>query len=212
MFKRFLTLLAALVAGAVVHAGAAQAQTVSTPPWPGAIGWNGLMFDVTATNALTVNTVVSGVQAAGTFEIYGRSGTHVGFEGSSAGWTLLGAGVAPTTGAGQLTVPVAVAIPAGQSYAFYISGQGGARGGYETGTAVGSVAASDANLSLLDGSAVNLGFGGVAFTPRRLAGSITYTAVPVVTVPTLSEWAMIGFGVLLLGAGFLAVNRRRFAL
>lgn len=170
------------------------------------------MFDVRATNAVTITNFSTQVDANGDFQIWTRPGTHVGFGGSAAGWTLLGTGSA-TAGVNQpigLTVSVPVAAGATQAFAIFSSNTDLR---YSNGTAIGAVAAADANISILEGWGNTNGFGGVMFAPRVFIGSVTYTpAVAVATIPTLSEWAMIAFGLLLAGAAVAHLQRRRGAV
>src|ERR1700693_3258672 len=59
-------------------------------------GKSGLYFDLTAHNTVTINSfVVNG--AAGTWDVWSKSGTYAGFETNPAAWTELGSG---TTTAG----------------------------------------------------------------------------------------------------------------
>ncbi len=193
----------------------AQSITLATPQ-PGNNGNTGVMFDVTAVNDVTVTSLATNISSgASTIEIYGRSGTHVGFENSNVGWTLLGTAGALAVGANQ-TIPVTlnVAVPAGQTYAFYIHTAGTV--GYRNGTSVGAVDASDANLQIRQGRGVGAAFGNLIGSPRIFTGSITYVtglAPPPapVAVPTMSEWAMILFGLMLAGGAALYIQRRRLA-
>ena len=213
MMHRMKHLLA--VAAAVLGIGVgglAQAQTVSTPT-PSNNGNAGIMFDVTATNAVTVTGLANEFDSgpAQTVNIYTRPGTHVGFEDASTGWTLVGTASVTGTDAVQ-SIPAALSVPitAGQTQAFYIAA---ANIGYRNGTAVGAVAASDANIQILEGT----GKGSPDFTPgnntpRVLVGSVTYTpgaAPPPTVVPTMTEWAMILLGLTLAGAAMLTLQRRR---
>ena len=69
-------------------------------------------------------------------------------------------------------IPIDVTIPAGETYAFYVTTT--AVGVYYTnGTAVGSVFASDANIEFLEGTGNPYPFGGV-FSPRIFNGVIHY--------------------------------------
>lgn len=216
MFGRFWIALGVLAAALALTFGAAQAQTQTLGvgrDWNASRSFYAIIFDVEATNPLTITTVTAGTLYADTFELYGRPGTHVGFEGSSAGWTLLGTVTIANDGVDSLSFPVNVPLAAGETYAFYINSYGGGRVGVTRSTAVGDVAASDANLTIFDGTT----HVGTRFlptgqpTPNRLAGAISYRVGLPAAVPTLSEWAMIVFGVLLLGAGAMVVQRRRLS-
>ena len=171
--------LGAMAAGlviAIVLPVAAMAQTVTTPPWL-TNGNNGLMFDVQATNDLTVTNITDAVLSANpggsTFELYSRPGTYVGNAASSAGWELISTGSATATGANRLSFTLNAAIPAGQTRAFYLRGVN-ASVGYVNGTQ-SSPWASDANLAITEGGGLTDFFGGITNSPRALGGSITYT-------------------------------------
>lgn len=209
---KHLLVVAAAVFGIGVG-GLAQAQTVSTPT-PSDNGNAGIMFDVTATNAVTVTGLANEFDSgpAQTVNIYTRPGTHVGFEDASAGWTLVGTASVTGTGAVQ-SIPAVLSVPiaAGQTQGFYIAAS---TIGYRNGTAVGAVAASDANIQIREGTGKSgpPDFTAGVFQPRVLVGSVTYTpgaAPPPTVVPTMTEWAMILLGLTLAGAAMLTLQRRR---
>ncbi len=140
-------------------------------------GFDGNMFDITAINAVTIDSFAANFNAGtGTAEIWYRPGTHVGFTASNAGWTQ--AGTAPYTSIGNgapgtsINIFVNVSIPAGQTYAFYVHGSAGIQ--YTDGTAVGNIFAQDANIEFKEG------FGGAYFnltnSPRVFNGRIMYSA------------------------------------
>lgn len=192
----------------------AQAITLATPQSTNN-GQNGVMFDVTALNDVTITSLATHMSSGATVSnIYGRSGTHVGFEDSNVGWTLLGTGGALAAGTNQpVPVTLNVAIPAGQTYALYLQTNGSIA--YRNGTSVGTVDASDANLQIKQGTGKQLVFGN-NFRPRVFTGTVTYVtglAPPPapVAVPTMSEWAMILFGLMLAGGAALYIQRRRLA-
>jgi hypothetical protein len=151
--------------------------TPLTTTFAGGNGFDGNMFDITALNQVTIDSFAANFNAgSGTAEIWYRPGTHVGFTGSNAGWTL--AGTAPYTSTGNgapgtlINVYVNVTIPAGQTYAFYVHGSGGIT--YTNGTGVGNLYIQDANIQVFEG------FGGAYFnltnSPRVFNGRIMYSA------------------------------------
>lgn len=186
----------------------AQDQTLTTPT-PSNNGGHGAMFDVVAANTVTVKSFRSDSMVAGPVSIYGRPGTHVGFENSAVGWTLLASG-AITSGVDQpITANVNVTIPAGQTYAFYLASQSGNGIRYSNGVGGGTVLIADANISILEGVGKSTpSFTGTTFQSRALAGSVIY-AVGVAPVPTVSEWALILLGLTLAGCAALVIQRRR---
>lgn len=146
---------------------------------------NGNMFDITAANDVLIQSFDENLQNNEPLAIYYKAGTHVGFETDSGAWTLIGTytGVV-TNGSGVATavpIPVNVVIPAGQTYAFYITyttSQGSM--GYTPGTAVGNVYVSDANIQIKEGVGKVYPFS-TTFTPRVFNGTVHYTSY---TCPT----------------------------
>ena len=143
-------------------------------------GLDGAMFDVVAkSNAIEVQGFdVSIASVTTTIEIYYRPGTHVGFEESSAGWTL--AGSAMVTGAGlnmptPVPVTLSINIPAGQTYGFYVTTTTSGMD-YTNGTALGNVLVENADLQILEGTGKNYPFGTSTITPREFNGTIYYEA------------------------------------
>lgn len=140
-------------------------------------GFDGNMFDITAINAVTIDSFAANFNVGpGTAEIWYRQGTHVGFTGSNVGWTQVGTAPYTSTGNGapgtSINVFVNVSIPAGQTYAFYVHGSAGIA--YTDGVAVGNIFAQDANIEFKEG------FGGAYFNltnfPRIFNGRIMYSA------------------------------------
>ena len=100
-----------------------------------------------------------------------RTGTHVGFTGSNAGWTLVGQITAnitagfPTVLKYDIPLTSAYAIPAGQIAGLYVVVNDGAGVGVRVVAALGNAPTADANLRInqTPGNWVNGLFGGVAF-------------------------------------------------
>jgi hypothetical protein len=149
-----------------------------TTPFVGGNSQDGNMFDVVALKNIEVQGVsVSIGTQSGTIEVYYRPGTHVGFESSSAGWTL--AGSAAVVGAGTNTptpVPLSLSIqiPSGQTYALYVTLLSGSMN-YTNGTAVGTVLAQNPDLQILEGIGKDYPFLST-YTPRYWNGVLHYTA------------------------------------
>ena len=140
----------------------------------------GNMFDIVATNAVTITSFDVSPMGNTTIEVYYRVGTWVGFSGNSAGWTLV-TSVPITAPGGLVNVPLAttVDIPAGQTYSFYVTSNNTSVSlNYSNGTAVGSVFSSDANISFLQGGGMDYPFTagtGAVYQPRVWNGAIHYT-------------------------------------
>ncbi|MBK8465224.1 MAG: proprotein convertase P-domain-containing protein [Chloracidobacterium sp.] len=149
---------------------------------------NGNMFDITAINSITIDSFDENLQNNEPLAIYYKAGTHVGFENDPGAWTLAGTytGVV-SNGSGNPTavpIPVNVTIPAGETYAFYITyttGQGSMV--YSAGTTIGAVYASDANIQVKEGTGKTYPFAD-SFAPRVFNGTVYYTALCPTLTPT----------------------------
>lgn len=202
--------LAALCVAFVALPAAAQTQTVSVP---GGTNNNnqGIMFDITAANAVTITGfTLRQVNTGGTFRVYGRTGTHVGSENTNAGWTLLATGSMAAGADVAFPSPVSFFIPAGQTGALYIASDFPSSMGYRNGTGVGNAVIADANITLREGAGKGSPDFGIGFSsPRAFVGAITYSLGAPAAVPTMTEWAMILFGLILAGGAAAIIQRRR---
>lgn len=202
--------LAVALAAVVLPAGA---QTLVSPP-PDNLSNAGLFFDLTAGTGLTVTRLefpISTPQVGQVVQVWSRSGTHVGFEGAAAGWTLLGTASAAASPA---SVTISLPMAAGDRQGIHLTtGTLASRVSFASSAGgVGTLAANNAQLQTYEGASSPSTFGGVAGVPRRFVGTIAYTlataaAVPV-AVPTLSSGALTALLVGMALAGLLA--RRRF--
>lgn len=149
-------------------------------------GDNGIMFDVRAKRNLTIHGFASyfDLGTVNKLEIYYRPGSHVGFEKNSEGWTLIGSinnvigsnpDLIPPLIQSRIPIDLQVVIPAGQTGAFYITADAEPNLNYYVGTAVGSIAASNSYLDLLEGTGKRAIFGD-SFTPRVFSGTIYFDA------------------------------------
>lgn len=148
---------------------------------------NGAMFNLVAINTLTVNSFDTHINGNTTIEIYYKAGTYAGFENSSTSWTLVGAASVTAQPLGNLTavpVPVNITIPAGQTYAFYVTSSTGGTLRYTNGTLAGAIYSSDANLQFSEGVGVAYPFG-TLYNPRVWNGKINYTTA----IPTTYTWS-----------------------
>jgi hypothetical protein len=141
----------------------------------------GNMFDITATNAVTITSFDAHPMANTTVEIYYRTSPYAGFEASSAGWIFVGSAAVTAQPFGTATpIPVAVnvVIPAGQTYSFYVTSTNTAVSlNYTDGSSEGSPFTSDANIIFRQGVGMEYPFtnGGGIFRPRVWNGVIHYT-------------------------------------
>ncbi|PBQ30834.1 hypothetical protein CNR22_03275 [Sphingobacteriaceae bacterium] len=163
-----------------------QSVTLVAPPTrlnttlAGGNNHRGNMFNLVAINTLTITSFDAHPQGNTTIEIYYKAGTYSGFENASTSWTLVGSAAVTAQPFGNLTpVPVAinVVIPAGQTYAFYVTSNNTAVAlNYSNGTTAGSVYSSDANLQFIEGIGLEYPFTGSPFSPRVWNGRINYNA------------------------------------
>lgn len=141
----------------------------------------GNMFDIVATNAVTILSFDASPMGNTTMEIYYKVGTWNGFANTPSAWTLVGsAPVAYTGGFSPVAVDVNITIPAGETYAFYVTSsvQGGVALNYSNGNNVGNVYNSDANITFLEGGGMEYPFTagtGAVYQPRVWNGMIHYT-------------------------------------
>lgn len=157
-------------------------------------------------NSLDVNVDGSNCQIS----VYYRTGSYVGHESSSAGWTLISTVSIVPQG---LDVPTQVNIndvtlAIGQTYGFYVTISNYASVAASMNYTDGSNTYSDANLQLTAG--IGKGepdFTGSTFTPRIWNGTIHYTlgdAVPV------SPWVMLSVFGLIAGVAVIRFRNRIF--
>lgn len=168
------------------------------------------MFDiVVGSNPLTITSFDLNLDRSGriaNLELYTRPGTHVGFQQTSAGWTLFDSINVVSNGDGNAT-PADFAdfvAPANATTAIYLTALRSSTSdfNYIDGTAVGNVAASNADLSILEGTGKAYAFSS-NFTPRVFSGTVNYTvgqvgpdpqAIPEPVTATLSVLAMASLG------------------
>jgi hypothetical protein len=152
-----------------------------TTPIAGGNNFDGNMFDIIATNEVTIETFSVTIDVDATIEIYARTGSHVGFELNSAGWTLVGTGAVTAAGIGNpVEVPTDIAynMLAGTTHAFYVTANApGSTFNYTNGTTVGASWALDANIDVLEGSGGEYPFN-VGFSPRNFNGKVIYCIPP----------------------------------
>lgn len=139
----------------------------------------GNMFDIVATNAVTILSFDASPLGNTTIEIYYKVGTWNGFANTPAAWTYVGAApVAYTGGFVPVAVPVNITIPAGETYAFYVTSNTSAVSlNYSNGTNVGNVYSADANITFLEGGGMEYPFTqgtGAVYQPRIWNGNIHY--------------------------------------
>lgn len=141
---------------------------------------DGNMFNITAINTVTITGFDGNVAGTGDIQIYYKSGSYIGSQTNPGPWTFVG-GVAVTSGGigvpTPITVTVNLTIPAGQTYGFYITGNGtGASLEQINGTNEDSVYVSDVNLQIKEGAGIQYSFSAPT-APRVWNGIVHYTSV-----------------------------------
>jgi hypothetical protein len=139
----------------------------------------GNMFDIVATNAVTILSFDASPMGNTTIEIYYKVGTWNGFANTPSAWTFIGSAPVPYTGGfSAVPVDVNITIPAGQTYAFYVTSNTSAVSlNYSNGTNVGNVYSADANITFLEGGGMEYPFTqntGAVYQPRVWNGNIHY--------------------------------------
>lgn len=148
----------------------------------------GIMFDVTALlNGKIKGFEVNLLAGPTNFEVYYKTGTHVGFETNSAAWTLAGSSSGIAMGNPvNVGVNLNLDIVAGQTLAFYITSTNGTSISYSNGTATGTVTSSDSYLEIKEGTGKAYPFG-TSNINRIFNGAVYYE--PGITSITWSNGA-----------------------
>lgn len=142
---------------------------------------DGIMFDINALNTVTIDEFETHFDpdTYDEIRIYYKVGTHVGFENTAGAWTLVGTEPNFTSSgigtADLIPIPVNIIIPAGQTYAFYITTDGAqCCTKYTNGTGVGNVHTADGNIEILEGTGKDALFG-TNYQPRIFNGTVHYS-------------------------------------
>lgn len=142
----------------------------------------GEMFNLVATTTVTVycfdlNLILG---SSGSYEIYYKVGSYVGSESNAAAWTLLGSNAnVPCVGfdvPSPMNIPINIVIPAGQTYAFYITATNVAQtaGIRYTNNAGYTNIATDVNLTIAGGIGKAYPFG-ANYNNRSFNGTVRYS-------------------------------------
>jgi hypothetical protein len=119
-----------------------------TSTFAGGNGSSGNFFDVNVTSPVTLTGMqINNTTGGAVCEVWYRNGTHVGFEGSSAGWTQIFNG--PVAAAQGYVEGLNLPLSSGTTSFFVFLPAGGIN--YTNGTNLGGVVSSDANLAILQG-------------------------------------------------------------
>lgn len=142
----------------------------------------GEMFNLVANNTITVycfdlNLILG---SSGSYEIYYKVGSYVGSESNAAAWTLLGSNAnVPSVGfdiPSPMNIPINIVIPAGQTYAFYITATNVAQtaGIRYTNNAGYTNIATDVNLTIAGGIGKAYPFS-TNYNNRSFNGTVHYS-------------------------------------
>ncbi len=133
-------------------------------------GNDGIMFDVTAVQNVRITYIDAKLLASvsGKMLVYYKAGTHVGSETTAAAWTLLDTVnvVGPASGYTHLPIYVNQVVTAGNTIAFYVTGDGVSQAvDYTNGNTLGAVFSQDGFIQIREGTGVSFPFSGT-FAPR----------------------------------------------
>ncbi|MDB4993532.1 MAG: Tryptophan synthase alpha chain [Myxococcaceae bacterium] len=138
---------------------------------------NGAMFDVKATTTTSIRALSVNLPAGNhNMRIYFHPGTFVGTEGMASKWTQVGTGATVTTSFGAdaptpIPLMTDISIPAGKSYAFYVTTDGTSSLRVTAGTTVGSLATAAGGVEVYEGASVVYPFG-TATTATKWNGTV----------------------------------------
>lgn len=149
----------------------------------------GVMFDISATNTVTIFCFDVNLPASstGSYEVYYKVGSYIGSENTSDDWTLAGSsGSVGSNGSDTptpLTIPIDIVILSGETYGFYITASSPivtnsvlttSNGGY-------SAISSDADITIMGGIGVTYPFSTVTAN-RSLNGTVHFSSGDVLPV------------------------------
>jgi len=146
--------------------------------YAGGNGLDGIMFNITALNAVEIDTFDISLDSniVRDIEVYYKAGSWVGFHANAGAWTL--AGTAPgvvSVGTGlptPLPLALGIQIPAGQTYGIYVTTTAGGMD-YTTGNNTDAVHSSNGDIEIKEGRGMSYPFSG-GFEPRIFNGTVYY--------------------------------------
>lgn len=150
---------------------------------------DGVMFDITATNVVTIYCFDANLPSSttGAYEIYYKTGSYIGSENTAANWTLVGSSGSVTSNgsntATPLDIPVNLVIPEGQTYAFYITASNPVQSTalLSTSNAGYTTISSNTDMEILGGIGISYPFNSITLN-RSFNGTVHYfqgNALPV---------------------------------
>lgn len=152
----------------------------------------GVMFDISATNTVTIYCFDVNLPASSTgdYEIYYKIGSYVGSENTAGNWTLVGSANAVSSNgtniSTSLPIPVNLLIASGDVFAFYITASApiGTNSVLTTSNAGYSTIASDENMEIMGGIGISYPFD-VISSDRSFNGTVHYTTGDALTATLL---------------------------
>ena len=154
-------------------------QKVLQTTFAGGNDHRGNMFNVTAQKDLVINSFDVSPMGNTTVEVYYKEGTYIGYENNPAAWKKLGSANVVYTGSPVNITVGKLTIPAGKTYALYVtSNQAGVSLNYSNGS-VGE-AFSDDNMTITTGAGIEYPFSNNTsqiYTPRTWNGRINYKLI-----------------------------------
>ena len=154
-------------------------QKVLQTTFAGVNNHRGNMFNVTAQKDLVINSFDVSPMGNTTVEVYYKEGTYIGYENNPAAWKKLGSANVVYTGSPVNITVGKLTIPAGKTYALYVtSNQTSVALNYSNGS-VGEVF-SDSNMTITTGAGLEYPFTGLPpklYSPRTWNGRINYKLI-----------------------------------
>lgn len=165
-------------------------------------GDEGNMFDVVASQAITITSFETHASEAGTteYEIWTKPGTYVGAATDRSQWTRVGTATFTLEAEGTYTpipIPINITMMPNERRAFYLTNKV-LNHRYHDGSAVGAVLATTPHLTVYEGAGINWGTNGfgAANAPRAWEGKIHYKAGGGRTLATAMTGTTLADGVM----------------
>lgn len=178
----FLSFTCCLLIGSQVFAQCVIEGSDLVAPYASNSSSKGIMFDITATNTVTISCFDANLPALsiGGYEIYFKTGSYVGSETNPANWNLIGSEGSLLSIGLNLATPISISVNktilAGQTCAFYITASNPILStGLLTTTNSGYTAiTSNPDMTVFGGAGITYPFGTVSAN-RSFNGTVHYT-------------------------------------